>query len=125
MMFLMYIIILVNRKLFNNYTLFKESNSITLGYTLPIISRQQGKNDIYLCGLTYMSAELSRTSNEALSIKSNSDNQYGGYAGVGFEFSLSQSLPRNCAQSFDLVVMGTTYCPLFNNSKPDFKFGLE
>ena len=117
--------IFLNRKLFNNNNLFKESNSITLGYTLPIISRQQGKNDIYLCGLTYMSAELFRTSNEALSIISNSDNQYGGYAGVGFEFSLSQSLSRNCAQSFDLVVMGTTYCPLFNNSNPDFKFGFE
>ena len=115
----------INRNLSNNSNLFTESNIISLGYTLPIISRKQGKNDIYFCGLTYMSAELSRSSNQALSIISNAENKYGGYAGAGFEFSLSQSLPRNCAQTFDMVVMGTTYCSLFNNSNPDFRFGLE
>ena len=108
----------------NGENLFTESNLLSLGYTLPFISRQQGKNDVYLCGLAYAAGELARISMEPLSLTSNAEKVFGAYGGAGLEFTISKTLPRNCSQTFDFVLMGTSFWTNAG-SNPDIKFGAE
>ena len=105
--------------------LFLESNTLSLGYTHPLYSRQQGKNDIYFCGLAYAAGEIGRYSDKALSVLDDAVNAYGVYGGAGFEFALSQDLPRCSAQTIDFVLMGTSYCSFFNEKNDVVSFGLE
>ena len=104
--------------------IFTESNILSLGYTIPFISRRQGKNDIYFCGLAYIAGQYSRLSSEALSLTGAAEKAFGAYGGAGFEFSISKTLPRNCSQTYDFVLMGTSFFTNFN-SNPDLKFGAE
>ena len=105
--------------------LFKESNILSLGYTLPFISRQQGMNDIYLCGIGYAAGEIGRYSEKPLSVTDNADIVFGEYGSAGIEFALSQALPRCTSQTFDFVLMGTSYCSFFNDKNNEIAFGFE
>ena len=114
----------LRRKLGEQSNLFVETNTLQLGYTYPLISRLQGKNEIFLLGYGYVAGSLYRCAAKMQSITGDYVNAFGATGGAGLEFGISKTLPRNCSQAFDLVLMGIGFCNSFNE-KTNLLFGAE
>lgn len=103
---------------------FIESNTLMMGYTLPVIDRKQGKNALYLASISYGGGEISRFAQTPSSLAANYRNSFSLHAGTGIELYASTDLPRGCWHSLDFVALLSLCASKLENS-PDFKAGFE
>lgn len=103
---------------------FVESNTLVMGYTLPIFDRREGNNALYFSSISYGGGEINRFATTPSSVAGNHRTSFGLYAGTGLEFYISRELPRDCWHSIDFVFLASI-CGSKLELNPDFKFGFE